>query len=434
LPLSSPLSSLLSSIPKKTYAVKIYNICFYSSCFYRYLIVVFAALVLSACGDDTNVTPPTELHPFDSDYYLDVSWKKSSGTGVEDQYVFLYPLILKEIAVTSSRDGEIDVIGLKTGEIEDEIDLDETISAGVGGDEEVWLLATRSAYVIAVDAKTRTVRWRTRVPTEVLARPVLYGNTAIIRTIDGQILSLDIDDGKIRWQYQRAIPDLTLRGNSEPVIARDKIFVGLSDGRLIAISPENGEVVWDVALSVPSGRSEIQRLVDIDGDTQIYGRILYAASFQGRVAAIDVERGQFLWARDFSTQTGVVLDDKVLYSSDENGNVWALDRLNGATIWKQDKLAYRSLTRPTIVGDYLAVGDFEGYVHLLSRDDGHFIARFQLGQFDDIGWQFRAGIIVPPIVYRKDRLVVVSRGGIVYVLQLHKYDKSDLEQVDNYHF
>lgn len=388
----------------------------------RYFILLISVLIISACADDSNVDEPTELVPFTSKYYLDVSWHKSSGAGVEEQYLFLHPLILKEIAVTVSRDGELNIIGLKSGEFEEDIQLDSIISAGVGGNEDVWLLATRDAHVIAVDAKSRSERWRTRVPSEVLVRPVIYKDTVIVRTIDGKILSLNIDSGKIRWQYQRAIPDLTLRGTSEPVIARGKIFVGLADGRLIAISPDNGEVLWDVALTVPAGRSEIQRLVDIDGDAELYGRVLYAASFQGRVAAIDVDRGQFLWARDFSTHTGVILDEKVLYSSDENGHIWALDRLNGATLWKQEKLAYRKLTRPTIIGDYLAVGDFEGYVHLLSRYDGHFIARYQLGQYDDLGWDLGTGIIVPPIVFRDDRLVVVTRGGIVYVLRLHERD------------
>lgn len=388
----------------------------------RYLLLLLAVLFISACADDTNLEQPVELVPFDSDYYLDVSWHKSSGVGVEEQYVFLHPLILKNIAVTTSRNGVLNIISLKTGDFEQDIELDSVISSGIGGNEAVWLLASRDAYVIAVDAKNRAERWRTRVPSEVLARPVIYQNTVVVRTVDGKILSLDLDNGKIRWQYQRAIPDLTLRGTSEPVITRDRIFAGLADGRLIALSPEDGKVVWDVALTVPKGRSEIQRLVDIDGDAELYGRVLYAASFQGRVAAIDVARGQFLWARDFSTHTGVVLDEKTLYSSDENGHVWALDRLNGATIWKQDKLAHRQLTRPTIIGDYIAVGDFEGYVHLLSRYDGRFIARYQLGQFDNLGWYLATGIIVPPIVYGKDRLVVVTRGGIVYVLALHQRD------------
>jgi len=390
--------------------------------FSRFLVLFIAALFISACADDDNVDQPTELEPFYSKYYLDVTWLNSTGKGAEEQYLFLHPLILKKIAVTTSRDGVLSIIGLKTGDIEQEIELGATISAGVGGNEDIWLLATRDAYVIAVDAKTRSERWRTRVPSEVLARPVIYEDIVIVRTIDGKILSLNIDSGKIRWQYQRAIPDLTLRGTSEPVIARGKIFVGLADGRLIAISPDDGEVIWDVALSIPTGRSEIQRLVDIDGDTQIYGRVLYAASFQGRIAAIDVDRGQFLWARDFSTHTGLLVDEKVVYSSDEHGNVWALDRLNGATIWKQEKLAYRKLTRPTIIGDYLAVGDYEGYVHLMSRYDGHFVARFQLGQYDNLGWDLATGIIVPPIVFAKDRLVVVTRGGILYVLALREHD------------
>jgi outer membrane protein assembly factor BamB len=329
---------------------------------------------------------------------------------------------LEDIAVTVSRNGLLKVISLKDGEFEPDIELDSVISAGIGGNEDIWLVASRDAYVIAIDAKKRRVKWRTRVSSEVLARPVVHEETIVIRTVDGKILSLDMESGKIRWQYQRAIPDLTLRGTSEPVVARGKIFAGLADGRLIAISPDTGDVIWDIALAIPTGRSEIQRLIDIDGDAELYGRVLYAASFQGRIAAIDIDRGQFLWARDFSTHTGVILDDKVVYSSDDKGHIWALDRLNGATIWKQDKLAFRKLTRPTIIGDYLAVGDFEGYVHLMSRYDGHFIARFQLGQFDDLGWELGTGIIVPPIVKGDDRLVVVTRGGIIYSLALRERD------------
>ncbi|MBE9568565.1 MAG: outer membrane protein assembly factor BamB [Proteobacteria bacterium] len=388
----------------------------------RYLILFILSLFISACADDDNLDQPAEIVPFYSDYFLDITWLASSGKGVEEQYVFLQPLILQKIAVAVSRDGIMQIINLGTGDYDHEIELNATISAGIGGNEDIWLVATRDAYVIAIDARKRRQLWKTRVSSEVLARPVIYQGAVIIRSIDGKIASLDIKSGKIRWQYQRAIPDLTLRGTSEPVIARDRIFAGLADGRLIALSPENGDVVWDVALTVPSGRSEIQRLVDIDGDAELYGRVLYAASFQGRVAAIDVDRGQFLWARDFSTHTGIIVDDKVLYSSDENGHIWALDRMNGATIWKQEKLAHRSLTRPTIIGDYLAVGDFEGYVHLLSRYDGHFIARYQLGQYDKLGWELGTGIIVPPIVKGKDRLVVVTRGGILYSLALRKRD------------
>lgn len=395
----------------------------YCFCFFRLLFVAAVAVFISACADKDNLEQPTLLTPFNSNYYLDVIWFASTGAGVEEQYVFLEPLILKEIAVTVSRDGIVSVINLASGQFEADIELDAVISAGVGGNEDIWLMATRDAHVIAVDAKTRSELWRTRVASEVLAKPLIHGNTTIVRTVDGKLFSLDLHTGKIRWQYQRVIPDLTLRGSSKPVIARDRIFAGLADGRLIALSPEDGEVIWDVALATPSGRSEIQRLVDIDGDAVLYGRVLYAASFQGRIAAIDVLRGQFLWARDFSTHTGLVTDDKALYTSDDKGNIWALDRLNGATIWKQDKLAYRNITRPTIIGDYLAVGDYEGYVHVLSRYDGHFVARYQLGQFDHTGWDLATGIIVPPIAMGDNRIAVVTRGGIAYVLRLREKDE-----------
>ena len=387
-----------------------------------FVLSLLVAGFLAACSDESNLDQPAELKPFKSNYYLDVAWLASTGAGVDEQFLKLKPLVLEQRVVTVSHDGVINIIDKQSGEFEQDIELDAMISAGVGGDESLWLVATRDAYVMAVDAKTRTVSWRTRVSSEVLATPAIYQNTVLVRAVDGKILSLDKYTGKIRWQYERAIPDLTLRGSSDLVISRGRIIAGLADGRLIALSPDTGEVIWDVALAVPSGSSEIQRLVDIDGHSELYGRVLYSASYQGRLAAIDVERGQFLWARDFSTYTGVSVDEKTLYSTDDNGFIWALDRYNGATVWKQSKLAHRAATRPTIIGDYIAVGDFEGYIHLMSKFDGHFVARYQLGQFDKLGWELASGIIVPPIVFNDSMLLVIARGGIGYVLKLHERD------------
>ena len=197
------------------------------------------------------------------------------------------------------------------------------------------------------------------------------------------------------------LPTLTLRGSSSPILSRSHFYTGLENGRLIAMSPIDGEVIWDVALTVPEGRSEIQRLVDIDGKSELYGRILYAASYHGRIAAIDVTRGQFLWARSFSSHTGVSVSKDAVYSSDDRSHIWALDRNNGATLWKQDKLQARSVTRPVIFKDFIVVGDFEGYLHVLSRFDGRFIARVRVDS---------DGILVPPIV-DGDSILVLTRDG-----------------------
>ena len=389
---------------------------------YARLFGLLLTALLAACADESNLDQPAELAPLDTPYYLDVDWLASTGQGPDEQYLFLQPLLLESIAVSASRDGVLTLIDRHSGEFVDDIDLDTSISAGVGGDESLWLVAAEDAEVIAIDAESRRPRWRTRVASEVLSLPKIVGDSVLGRTIDGRIISLDKHSGKLRWQYQRTIPDLTLRGTGELLVLRGMIIAGLADGRLIALSPDKGEVLWDVALAVPKGRSEIQRLVDIDGYLAVYGRILYAVSYQGRLAAIDVERGQFLWARDFSSYSGLQVDDKAVYLSDDHGFVWALDRFNGATLWKQTKLAWRKLTRPTLIGNYLAVGDFEGYVHLLDASDGHFIARYQLGQFDHPGWDTASGIIVPPIVFDAHRLLVIARGGMAYLLSLKKND------------
>jgi outer membrane protein assembly factor BamB len=209
------------------------------------------------------------------------------------------------------------------------------------------------------------------------------------------------------------LPALTLRGNSEPILARDRIFVGLDNGRLVALATSTGEVLWDVVLAVPEGRSEIQRLVDIDGQAELYGRILYAASYQGRLVAIDVERGQFLWTRPFSSYSGITLDDKAIYSTDDHGHVWAIDRNNGATLWKQDALTARDVTRPVLMGDYLVVGDFDGYLHVMSRFDGHFVGRARIGEQDIENYSENNGILVPPEVVDHE-ILVTSRDGSVY--------------------
>ncbi len=382
-------------------------------------------LSLIGCADESNLRQPTELEPLASGDYLEVNWLKAVGPGVGEQYLFLQPLVLDDRLVMVGRDGQLSLIDRLDGEQETVLELETPVSAGVGGNRDLWLVATEDAHVVAIDAKQRQVRWRVRVPSEVLARPVLHGDNVLVRTVDGKITSIDRETGKLRWQYERIIPDLTLRGSGELVLSRQHIIAGLADGRVIALDPDTGDVLWDVVLAVPGGSSEIQRLVDVDGRAALYGRILYIAGYQGRIAAIDVTRGQFLWARDFSSHTGIDVDDKVVYVTDDDGDIQALDRYNGATIWKQVKLGYRKVTAPAIVGDYLAVGDFEGYVHLLSKYDGRLLARYQLGQFDATGWERATGIILPPQGFDDNRLLVVTRGGMAYDLVLRHHEAED---------
>jgi outer membrane protein assembly factor BamB len=388
---------------------------------FKLYILIVLALMLSACGDEDNSEPPAELTSFEASARLDWLWSSYADEGVGQHFLLIEPLMLDDKIVTAGRDGSVAVINKDDGEIIKEIDLDSVLSGGIGGNNDAWLFATRDGDLVAIDAMTGEISWKVSVPSEVLSQPVLYKDTVLVRTVDGQVVSLELATGKIRWSYRQSKPPLTLRGSSSPVIARDRIYVGLANGRLVALSPDKGEVIWDIAQTVPQGHSEIQRLVDIDGRAELYGHVLYAASYQGRVTAIDVSRGQFLWARPFSSYTGVTLDDKNLYSSDDRSHVWAIDRFNGATLWKQEKLQARSVTRPVLVGDYVVVGDYDGYLHVMSRFDGHFVARVSVGDDaetdigeNDIGGR---GIIVPPLV-DDNTIYVKTRNGMLYAYSI----------------
>ena len=379
----------------------------------RYCLLLCSFALLSACGgDDDNSEPPAVLTDFKPEKVLHEQWSRRTHGAIEQQFLFIEPLLLDGKVVTAGRDGIVTVVDLKDGVQLSEIDLDTTLSSGVGGNETLLLLTSKEGELIAVDTALNSVKWKVDAPSEILSSPVIVGDSVLIRTVDGQILSLAQDSGKTRWSYQQSKPALTLRGSGPLVATRDRVYAGMANGRLVALSLDNGEVIWDVTLSTPQGHSEIQRMVDVDGRLDLYGYVLYAAGYQGRIAAIDVQKGQLLWARDFSTYSGVTVDSKVIYSSDERSHIWAMDRYSGATLWKQDKLQARKVTRPVLFGDYLVIGDAEGYLHVMSKSDGRFVARISVGGEEDI-FIIENGILVPPVV-SEDAIIVTTRDGMLY--------------------
>lgn len=384
----------------------------------RYYLLVLSFSILTACGgDDDNAEPPALLTEFEPAKILNEQWSLRTHGAIEQQFLFIEPLLLKDKVITAGRDGLVTVVDIYDGQQLQEIDLSVTLSSGVGGDDSLWLLTTKQGELIALDALTGQVKWKVNVPSEVLSRPVVTVGSILLRTVDGQIISLDRSNGKTIWSYQQTKPALTLRGSGLLVLARDRVYAGMANGRMVALSLANGDVIWDVILSSPQGHSEIQRLVDVDGRAELFGYVLYVAGYQGRVAAIDVQKGQFLWARDFSTYTGVTVDAKAIYSSDERSHIWALDRFSGATLWKQEKLQARNVTRPVLFGDYLVVGDADGYLHVMSKFDGHFIARVSVGGYDD-EFLSENGVLVPPVV-TDDAIIVSTRDGLLYSYTLN---------------
>lgn len=375
----------------------------------RWLLVLLLAGNLLACGDKDNSEPPAELVDFDASTSVKKLWSTSIGSGAAQQYLKLYPLLLSDRVIAADRNGDVVAVNIENGKVIWRTDLDVTISGGVGGNADYHVVATRDGEVIALNA-SGVLLWRKNISSESLAPPAIDDDRIVVRSVDGSIVALSVKDGKQLWIYSRDVPALSLRGNSMPVVDASRVYVGLDNGRLVALDLADGHSIFDVAVATATGRSEIERLNDVDGDSLLDRNLLFIASYQGRVIALDVRRGQLLWTRKISTSTGLDAGVTTLFISDDRDHIWAMDRDNGATMWKQEKLQARQLTRPVVMGENIVVGDYAGYLHWLSQFDGHFVARVHVDS---------DGILVPPLV-KNDRVYVMTRDGDLVAYQLNE--------------
>jgi outer membrane protein assembly factor BamB len=228
---------------------------------------------------------------------------------------------------------------------------------------------------VAFSADTGAKRWSVKVSSEVLSAPLVLANRVVVRSNDGRIFGLDPADGSRKWVFDRGLPTLSVRGNSSPVGANGMVYIGYDDGTLVALRDEDGLRVWEQAIAEPDGRTELERMADIDGELALDGDQIYVVSYHDKVMAPSASSGQPLWTHDVGSYAGLALAaDKVLVS-DKTGNVWALDRASGNSLWKQNLLEHRQLTSPVVQGDYGVVGDLEGYLHWFKLDSGDVVGR-----------------------------------------------------------
>lgn len=366
----------------------------------RYLITFFSFLFILSCSNSDNAEPPAELVDFEESIKVDQLWSVNAGSGDDEQYLKLFPLIAGEKIIVADRDGDVTAFDIKTGEELWQIELNLILSGGVGGDINHLVVTSRNGHVIMLDSNGKLL-WKIDATSEVLMPAQIFGDFVIIRSVDGRLSALDINNGTQKWTYKRDVPALSLRGNSTPIITKGYVFSGLDSGRLVALDLITGNAVFDIPIATPTGRSELERLIDIDGTAVVRDDTLYMASYQGRVVSLDIRRGQLNWSRKTSTYSGVEYASSSLFLADDKDHVWAYDVANGATMWKQEKLSARNITRPVAMKKTILVADFEGYLHWLSQFDGRFLARV-----DTDG----SGVIVPPLVHN-DVVYVLTRDG-----------------------
>jgi len=276
-------------------------------------------------------------------------------------------------------------------------------SGGVGIVENMILAGSTKGEVLAFGT-SGTLLWRSRLTSEILSAPAGSGAIVVVRTGDNKVFGLDARDGRQIWQHQAPEQALTLRSNPGlAIVDNTAVISGWPGGRLAKLGIADGGLLWEIAVATPRGDNELERITDIGGTPLVEGGRVYAVTFQGRIGCFDTEKGTQIWARDASSAGSIAVDQKSVYYTESDGVVVALDRATGASVWRQEKLLHRRVSSPLVIGDWIVVGDYQGYVHVLSREDGSFVAR--------IGTD-GSNIIAAPIQMDEQVLLLTQSGGL----------------------
>lgn len=349
----------------------------------RWVVALSAPLLLSGCetvtgwfsDDDYDPTAPVELTEIVERVDIDKRWSRSIGDGQGTGLYKINPLLDGDTLYVASADGELAAINADNGRVYWDRSLELPVSGGVGKHDDSLFLGGADGLVLRLSADDGREIWRADVSGEVLAAPQGNGDMVVAQTYDGKLIGFDYDTGEQRWVYTSDVPVLTLRGTATPLIYGDFAVAGFADGKVVAVSLTSGNVVWEARIAIPQGRSEIDRIVDVDGTFAVQGAELYAASYQGRVVAMEMRAGRKLWQRNVSSVSGVSVGFGNVYVADDDGTVTAFLRNGQGIRWQNIELGYRELSRPTPISSYVAVVDFEGYLHLMSQVDGVMVGR-----------------------------------------------------------
>jgi len=372
----------------------------------RILLVSSLVLGLAACSifdKDEDEIKPAELIDFKTKLPMKKLWSARVGDDAEFLRIALRPVGDGNRIYAASFDGNVIAFNPENGKQAWRNKLDIRLSSGPGVGDDIVAVVAADGYVIALSSADGSERWRAYVGGESLAAPLVFGERVVVQTVDNQLRALSVFDGSEHWSIEQATPALTMRGTTSPVQSGQTVITGFDNGRLLAVDLSSGDVQWENMLSPPSGRSDLDRLADIDGDIAIVGQDVYASGYHGRVASLAAESGQMLWSRELSTFEGVTADWSNVYTTLENGEVVALNRSSGAEVWRQGALLHREPTVPVSFRTTVVVGDLDGYLHFFSNVDGEPVARVRAGKHAIIG---------TPIV-AADRLFVQSDDGTI---------------------
>jgi outer membrane protein assembly factor BamB len=368
-------------------------------------------LLLGGCGlfgrKEEPIEPPAELTDIDPVLSVRTAWATRVGSGSQLLNLALRPAVQGGRVYAAGRNGRVHALDLDTGRSHWTTDTGLALSAGPAAGHGLVVVGSSGGTVTALDIADGSTRWQVQVAGEVLAPPALSPSVIAVRTVDGRLRGLSAETGRELWMVEHRPPRLSLRGTAGAVIAGNLVISGFDNGRVGAYSLRDGELQWENTIAVGRGRTEIQRLADVDATPIVQGQDVYAVAYRGRLANMALESGQVLWATEMSSYNGLSLDWTTVYVAESDGVVVAVNRSSGAEIWRQDALRMRRLTAPTPTGQSVVVGDFEGWLHWIDAITGTLQARHRAG---------RAAFVTAP-VSGGELLVVQDENDRVYALR-----------------
>ena len=378
---------------------------------YRFAGIALVSLAVTGCGfwgDDGEEIKPSPLVSFDAEKKVDVLWSVSVGSGAGNKFNQFQPAIDGEMIFAADKDGTVVAVNRTSGKKLWQVELEIAIVGGVGAGFGKVAVAGEEGEVIVLSAEDGSELWRDNVRTEVTAAAQFNRDIAVFQLINGKVIAFDASTGSRAWTYDSQVPRLTLRGTSSPIVASDVTFAGFASGKLVALDNAKGTAIWENRVALPQGRSELERMVDIDGRPLLVDGMLYVTSYQGRLVAINPFRAQVVWAQDVSSYRSLAAGFGNIYVSEEDDAVQAFDRSSSASVWRQAKLENREISAPAVLDSTVAVADYEGYIHFMSQTDGRFIARYQV---DSSG-------VYGDMISKDDVLYVLGNSGRLAALQL----------------
>ena len=386
----------------------------------RLLHVVLMLLVLNGCanisswvrnpfGEDDNPRAPAELEDIQTEVTINRDWRINIGNGQGDSFKKLTPVVDGGFVFAASDDGDVVAVNSTNGDLMWLTELETSITGGVGAGDGIVMVGTEAAELVVLSQSDGQEMWRTRVSSEILSQPKTDGDIVVVQTVDGKLVAVDRENGLQRWTYETTLPALTLRGTSSPVLTSEgTVVAGFSNGILVSVAAEDGVWSWEERVAVPDGQYDIERVIDVDGDLLLDGARILASSYQGNLMAFDTATGRIVWGMEASSYHGMDQGFGNIYYSNDESHLVAVRDNSSDVVWQNEELQYRDLTAPKTISNYVAVADFEGYLHLISQIDGRIVGRTRI---DNDG--VRSNLIV-----EDGSLIVYGNGGSLVSLTI----------------